>query len=531
MNRERWIVSVFTVLALWLLGALILLPGVERALEQATREVLEAQPLLANRIGRVSIAFDGQVARLRGEVRSAQDRAIIEATVRDLVRAPAPFAAGISRRLNPVAWVRNEIELAPYPPGWLLLAAGGTHARLLGAAASEFEARDLALSVQESWQARGGSLQGQPEIDASQHDEAMEVSATVRGVPAPQAFAQMHLAKIGGAWRTLSLDKPDAVLKAEARATGISEADWQERILPLLVAMRATLAKQQAAEAEARRLAALPPGHVFLATRGEEVVMRGEVGSTAIKNSLLHEALEVFAPRQVRDEIRVSAARRPSEEFGPVTTALLPPDEGDRGKALFLGFGGEAWMAVDWEVGSVARPWHKYVPRGVKLEWLLGDSTRIIDWLKGTNAPAPPVAPAFVMLAIFGGKVILSGRVAEESTRSQFIAAVRRASAQRWIVIHDGLRLNAACRPWAGVLDAVKGLPPFPARGAAFHLVNANGSWIDLPVTPDLLQPGGIARSGLLPPDLPPALVESHAAEAVEQLRAWMAASPAPTTP
>jgi len=527
MNRERWIVSVITVFVLWLPGALILVPSLEKDLENATRRLLESQPQLSGRLGRVSIDFDGQVAHLHGEVRSAQDRVVIEEATRDLVQVPTTFATGISRRLNPVASIRNEIELVPYPPGWLLLAAEGTKAHLIGAAASEFEARDLALSVQDRWSAQGGFLHGQPRIDAHLHDEAVEVTATLRGVPSPQPFAQVHVTKIGGAWRSLALDKSDTALRAEAQALDISEAEWQGEILPILAAMRDKLARQRTAATEAQRLAALPAGHVFLATRSGEVLMRGEVGTHAVKYALLDEAMEVFAPRQIRDEIRVSDQRRPADDFAPVTTALIPPDKDAVGKSLFLGFGGEAWKAIDWEVGDTARPWHKEVPPGVKLEPLLGDSMKTIQWLQGATTPSTKPTPAFIVLAVCGDKAILSGLVAEEATRSQFIAAVRRASTQGRIVLHDDLRLSAASRSWVGVLDAVKSLPPLPSRGAALVLATSQSSWIELPITPDLLEAGGIGRSGLLPVDLSPALVESHSAEAIEQLRAWTASNPA----
>ena len=147
MNRERWIVSAVTLSGLWLLGALLVLPGMEKSLQKAAWAQLDGQPQLSERLGRVTLSFDGQEARLGGEVRSSRDRNGIEAAAREQVRAPAAFAAGMSLRFNPVASIRNEIELAPYPPGWLLLATEGANARLTGSAASEFEARDLSRSI------------------------------------------------------------------------------------------------------------------------------------------------------------------------------------------------------------------------------------------------------------------------------------------------------------------------------------------------------------------------------------------------
>lgn len=530
MNRERWIVSAVTLSLLWLLGALMILPGMEKALQNAAWTRMENEPHLSDRLDRVTLTFDGQEARLAGEVRSVWDREGIEAVVREHVRAPANFAAGMSRRLNPVASIRNEIALAPYPPGWLLLAAEGKTARLTGAAASEFEARDLARSILDRWSAGGGTIEGEPVIDAENHDEAAEVAATLRSIPAPQALAQAHLARIGSRWMTLAIEKPDEALQAEVVALGISEEEWKTHLQPALQRVREARQRQRKAETEARRLAALPTGHVFLATRGMEVVMRGEVGSAAAKSSLLDEALAVFAPRQVRDEIRVSPNRKPEAEFGPVTTALLPAEDEGQDKALFLGFGGEAWKVVDWEVGSDTQPWRQDLPAGVRTEWLMADSTRVIDWLQGATTPETSVSPAFLTLAVCGGKIILGGRLADESARSQFLAAVRRACPPDGIVIHEDLKLKASSQPWSGILHTLKSLPELPAGGVLFALATPGSEWIELPVTPDLIEAGGIARSGLLPPDLPASLVDSHAEEAIEQLRAWLTAHPLPSS-
>ncbi|MEZ5384413.1 MAG: hypothetical protein R3F13_02740 [Prosthecobacter sp.] len=528
MNRERWIVSTVTLSLLWLLGALLILPGMEKALQTAARSRMESDASLTGRLERVTLTFDGQMAQLGGEVRSIRDRESIEAAVRDHVRASAGFAAGMSLRLNPVASVNNEIALAPYPPGWLLLAAEGAKARLTGAVASEFEARDLARSILDRWSAGGGMVEGEPIIDASNHDEAPDVAATLRGLPAPQALAQAHIAKIGNRWITLNVEKSESALLTEVKALGIGEEDWKKHLQPALRRVRQTRQAQRAAETEAQRLAALPAGHVFLAARQGEVLMRGEVGSTAVKNSLLDDALKFFAPRQVRDEIRVSSGRRPVAEFGPVTTALLPDENDRQEKSLFLGFGGEAWHAVDWKVGDDAKPWEGDLPAGVRQEWLLADSARVIAWLQGAPEPEKSAPPSFVTLAVCDGKVILGGQLAGESARTQIIAAVRRACPPDSVVLYDDLHLKASAQRWSGILHTVKSLPQFPAGGLSFALAVPGSDWIELPVTFDLIEAGGIARSGLLPPDLPAALVDSHSTEAMEHFRARLPAHPPP---
>ena len=185
MTRARWIQSAASLCALWLVGALVCLPHLQRDLETAAQDVLAQQPALHQRMSGLHLEFSGQQARLSGSVRTPQDRSLIEATVSDLVRVPTTFSLGLARHLNPVSSVRSELEVVPSPPGWMLLAANGEHARLLGTAANAYEARDLAHSVQTAWSTRGGSSDGMPGTDAANHDEAASVSATLRTVPSP----------------------------------------------------------------------------------------------------------------------------------------------------------------------------------------------------------------------------------------------------------------------------------------------------------------------------------------------------------
>ncbi|MGV3663430.1 MAG: BON domain-containing protein, partial [Prosthecobacter sp.] len=225
MNRARWITSAATFLALWLLGALVLAPGLKGRLETAAHAALAGESSLHGRLGRLTLAFEGQQARLSGTVRTERDRETAARIARDLVRAPLPLFGRLGMHLNPVASVQNEIEIAPHPPGWLLLAATGPEARLLGSAASEFEARDLARSLQETWSSQGGKIEGMPEIDGESHDEADNVTTSLRGVPVPQPAAAVHVARIGGPWQTLPLERPDAGLQADLRRQGITDAE------------------------------------------------------------------------------------------------------------------------------------------------------------------------------------------------------------------------------------------------------------------------------------------------------------------
>lgn len=526
MNRARWITAAATFVTVWVLGALLLAPGLRGRLEAAAHVALGEEASLQGRMDRLKVAFDGQRARLSGTVRTEHDRETAASIIRDRVRAPLPLLGRAGAGLNAVASVRNEIEVVPFPPGWLVLAATGPEARLLGSAASEFEARDLARSLQESWASQGGWIDGMPAVDGERHDEADTVTASLRGVPAPRPAAALHVARIGGPWQTLPLERPDAGLQADLLRQGVTEEEWQTQVLPILHQVRQAYEEQRKAAAEERRLAALPPGHVFIATRNAEVTLRGELATEAVKRALLDEALLTFSPFRVHDEIRVSTRRRPGDAFPPLTTALLPPDKGSGGKSLFLGFDHAAWKPVDWQVASNARPWKADLPLGLHADLVEEDSTAVIDWLQGAAKPVSPVTtrPAFITLALFDGKAVLCGQVAEESTRLQIVAAARHAYAARMLVLHDSLRVDGGCRPFRGVLHTVKSLPAPPRPGAegVFAVAVPTEGWMEFPVTADLVEAGGMHRTGRFSTLLPAALVEERSQEAIEQLRAWL---------
>lgn len=523
MTRARWITSSLVLCALWSLGAFVLIPRMERDLAAATRGTLARQTSLQKRLDRLQVAFDGQQAVLTGKVRTHDDLHAVEQAVRDLVRAPAPLAASLGRQLNPVADVRSMVEVLPFPAGWLLLAANGPQAKLLGTAANEFEARDLYRSVQDGWSARGGTADGDLTTDGENHDEAANVSATLRGIPQPADMAHAYLARIGETWKDLSLNRSDDALFADARTHGVTEEEWNKRVVPVLHGLRDQFKQQQAAEIEQQRLAHLPAAHLFIAARGSQVVVRGEVGSTQMKHAVLDEALTAFTPRRVRDEIRVSPQRRPTGEFGPVTTALLPPTTDKNGRSLFIGLSDEAWKAVDWQIAPQEQSWKEDLSGGLKPADLLNDSEALTEWLQAPNdSTAPPEPPpAFITLALFDSKVIVSGQVAEESTRARIVAAVRKAYAPRVIVLHDDLRVQAACRPSTGVVHTVGSLPSADL-GGTLAIAFPGGSWTSIPVTKDLIEAGGLARCKQLPAGVSAALVEERSAEAIEQLRLWM---------
>ncbi len=529
MNRARWILSAASLFALWLVGALVCVPRLQRDLETGAQKVLAREPALRQRLGGLHLVFDGQQAHLTGSVRTPQDRSLIETALHEQVRVPTPLSAFLGRHLNPVSSVQNELEVVPFPPGWLLLAAKGDHARLLGTAANDFEARDLAHSVQENWSTRGGTTEGLPGTDAVQHDEAASVSATLRTLPAPQSSVQASLTRIGQSWKELTLSKSDADLLTEARALGVSEAEWQQQVLPVLRELRSTLQQQRLAQEESVRLAGLPAGYLFIAVRDQQIILRGEVGSAAVKEEILNEALTAFAPRRLHDEIRVSAQRRPSGDFGPITSALLPEAGKAGGRSCFLSLSGDAWKPVDWQIAAKEQSWKQALPAGLDVGPLQNDSAMLSSWLEGDDshspAPSQPTDPAFLALALFGSKAIISGQIAEEAVRAQLIAAVRQAYSTQFVIISDPLHVRGDCEPASNILNTLKSLPPPPTVSSAgiFAIAKPGSTWTLIPVTRKLVEAGGLAQSGLLPAGIPAAVVEDLASEAIEQLRMHLA--------
>lgn len=188
---------------------------------------------------------------------------------------------------------------------------------------------------------------------------------------------------------------------------------------------------------------------------------------------------------------------------------------------------------MDWQVADDAQPWQADLPAGLTAGLVKDDSAAMIDWLQGGGKAMPLVTtrPAFVTLALFDGRAVLCGQVAEESTRLQLIAAARQAYGTRLLVMHDNLRVDGSCRPFRGVLHVLKSLPepPAAAREAVFALATPTESWVVLPVTADLLEAGGLQRTDRFSAVLPAALVEERSQEAIEQLRAWRANLHPPT--
>jgi len=519
MTTARWITATLSFCSIWCLGALVLLPRMEEKLTQAARTALDSQRTLQNRLSGLHIAFEGQIAHLSGKVRTAQDQLVIRTTIENLVRAPTLIASGLGERLNPVIAVQNDVEVAPFPPGWLILAANGPKAQLLGTVATDLEARDLTRSISESWIAKGGSARGELNANLDLHDDASGVRTTLDTLPAPSGVA-MHLARLGGPWQALPFTASDTDLHTQASSFGITDAEWTAQVLPLLHQLRSqhlTAAKQTQ---EATRVSTLPPGHLFIAVRDQRITLRGEVGTAAIKRALIDQALTTFPTYRIHDDIRISSSRHPAADFAPMTPALLPSEDAAEQKKLSLSISGQAWQPLDWRGGRSDKTWKEPLPPLLNASHLSDDSAQLIDWLQGAkpDLPTTPSQPAVLALVLFDHKAILSGQLAEQALHAQLLSALRQTYTPGMTITADAFSVRGNCQPAAGILNTSRSLPP-PSAQPILALATPGSTWTIIPITAALLEPGALAKSSLIPSPISPTLIEDLAADALDQLR------------
>ncbi len=519
MTTARWITATLSFCSIWCLGALVLLPRMEEKLTQAARTALDSQRTLQHRLSGLHIAFEGQIAHLSGKVRTAQDQLVIRTTIENLVRAPTLIASGLGERLNPVIAVQNDVEVSPYPPGWIILAANGPKAQLLGTVATDLEARDLTRSISESWIAKGGSTKGSLQANLDIHDDATGVRTTLDTLPSPLGVA-IHLARLGGSWQTLPFTASDEELHTRAEAFGITDAEWAAQVLPVVKELRIqhlTAAKQTQ---EATRVSMLPPGHLFIAVRDQRITLRGEVGTAAIKRALIDEALSTFPSYRIHDDIRISSSRRPAAEFAPLTLALLPREDATEQKSFSLGISGHAWQALDWRGGRTDKIWRQPLPALLEDSHLSDDSAQLIDWLQGAkaNLPTTPSQPAVIALALFGNKAILSGQLAEQALHAQLLSAVRQTYAPGITITADAFMIRGNCQPANEILHTSRSLPPIGPR-PILALATPGSTWTIIPITAALLEPGALSKTPLVPDTISGTLIEDLAAESLDQLR------------
>jgi hypothetical protein len=517
MTPARWLIAGCWLLLFWLLAATVWAPAIQdRVRAEAARLVVadsgEYPPL--------EVSVSGQHVTLRGKVRRPEERLEAERRVRDEVRVEGPF--GLAAACNPITAVTNEIQVVPFPPGWLLLAGHGDYAELYGTAATEYEARDAGERVRAQWAEGGGRVALKVGADAQRYDESPEGERTLAAVPPPKKesggdAAQIQIARLGGEWRRLPIEAADAM--------GLSEQDWQQEILPAVAGARRYQIAARAREARREEQAKLPPPHLFLAARDQRLLLVGEVAAAHLKRELLNSLIAAFPKWRIIDDIRVSTHRREMGDFGPITTALLPKPE-DEGKSLMLGLSGKGWQAVDWKVGREVRPWADLLPKELPADLLARDAIVATEWLQGEAKGIPTLPqraqPSFLTLTLLPDRVIVAGQLAEVALRAQLEEAARKAYGDRAEVMTEALLARGTCEPSATVEQTVRSLPPLPKEGEA-------PVWKSVAAHPGMLEPGGLGETGILPRNFPAAMAEDTFAEAFDYVRDLWQEPPATT--
>ncbi|GEP43344.1 hypothetical protein BGE01nite_26350 [Brevifollis gellanilyticus] len=525
-------------LAFWLAAALVVAPKLQRDLEAAAHAATRDLPT-GYQAPEVRVA--GLEATVSGRVRQHAQRAEILATVKEKVRAEGPLGGD----LNPIQKVHDALEVVPYPPGWLMIAANGTRGQLLGEAATEYEARDLGTLLGQKWSEKGGYLDNRIKPNPGLYDESLTAqTTTLARLPLPRTdvsgdSAQIQLARIGGDWQRLVLDAKDESLREKVIAMGIEPSDWEKSIQPALQNVRNYQSNQRAIAAEAERQAKLPPPHLFLAARDKRLLVRGEVATLALKRELLNALIDVFPEWRVLDDVRVNAQRRAVADFGPISEALLPSETNEdlrlAGKSLVLGLPGAAWKKVDFEVGGEAQPWKDLLPKDLPPAMLQDDSRMVVEWLQGSakGIPKLPVRlqPSFITLTLLPDKVILAGQLAEEPARTQIIESARQKYAGRAVVMAESLLARGTCEPSGDLQQTLRSFPDLPEMGSqgVIAFSRPGQAWKSIPASEKLLEPGAVAASGLLPQEFPAAMAEDTFLDGFDHLRHhWKSLTTAP---
>ncbi len=521
LSRREWMVAGGCLLLLWAAAVLVMAPRLLHRLSSAANDLLSELDAQAGgeRFNRVSLSFDGQKALVNGSVRSPADaRRLLDALRADLRTSGNDW--------NPVTEVVAEdtFTVRPLDPGWLLAAMRGYEAEIIGACASAAERHALENGLRRRWPSWRGRIDFALRVDGSRFDESRDWLKTVQNLPAPEPrgrqSAKLLAAPIGGAWREVEATTGENdTLPPALHELGLSGSEWRERGQPLQTRVREHLLAEAAWEAEQERRRRLPPAHVFLGRRGDQVLLRGEVFDLEAKHALFSAVMAALPGCRILDDLRATGARRPGLSPGVLASEVLTGGKED--KAFALGVPGREWTQLDWEVAREAEPWRDALPIGLDAKQIAEDSALIIDWLQGANAgipalPAPPRS-AFVTLAAYAGRVVVGGQLAEESLRAQLLEAVKRAYTAGWSV-RDEVEVSGACTTSSDVQHTAQSVPVASDQKALLAVAIPGQSWRVLP--DQLLSDSVTFTPDVLPAGLSPALVTASLQNTLEEMRA-----------
>ena len=115
-------------------------------------------------------------------------------------------------------------------------------------------------------------------------------------------------------------------------------------------------------------------------------------------------------------------------------------------------------------------------------EGLKLDGAVVANWVRGENAGIPRLAPEprrpFFTLALYAGRAVLGGEVADEAERSLMLEAVKRAYPADWVVV-DEVVVSGACGPMRNLEHALRSLPEPPQEmpPVLLAVTGGTGSW------------------------------------------------------
>jgi hypothetical protein len=531
MTRREWIVAGSFLLLLWLAAAAWLAPRLQDRLNTDAAAWLKTLDARAGgaRFDHVQVTFDGQSATLHGTVRHESDAQQLIRELGTTLRTPGnPW--------NPVTQVkaRPTLDVRPLDSGWLVAAVRGLDAEITGVCASEAEREALEAGLHRRWPTWRGQINFAIRVDPRRFDESAAWIKTVQSLPAPEArgqkAARLLAARIGDAWRDVDGTPDGDQFPPNLAALGVSGVDWQERLRARAAEVHAHRVAEAAWEAEQERLRRLPPPHVFLGQRADQVLIRGEVFDLEAKRAVLSAVMAALPDKRLLDDLRAKGERRPGLGLGALDSASL--SESPDGKRFALGLPGQTWTSLDWQTGRDAQPWKDHLPPGLTPELVQPDSALVIDWLQGANAgiptlPAPP-PPPFVTLAAFAGRVVIGGRLAEESLRAQLVEAVKRAYPAGWD-LRDEVAVSGACAASESIQHTVQSIPVAEPDTPRLAVAIPGQSWQDLPLA--LLVDPARLDDNPLPEGLPPQTVVASFQNVVAEMRALGLPLPEPPTP
>ena len=501
--KHLWLLSLLWA-SLWLGGSFWVARQLQAEVRQAAvARLAEAGEPLQNihpAAAGLSIVLTGK-ANHQGDV----DRAL--KLMREEVKLPV--LCGRTERFNPVRQVTSEITLEVRPEGWGVLAATPSGVHVRGTAGSDTEANRIGLAVRSAGQL-GRNFASDLAADGEVFLESDHLETTIQSTPAltddlmKQGFLAVTL--WGREWQVLDVTKPAETLRRRIQDLGLPAEAWDTDLFAEVLRVQEARTTYLKIEQEKQRQASLAPGHVVMALRGDEMLLRGELG-TELACRLLADAVRgAGRDRTVVDQLSHSSHRKPDETSRLLATSLPPLPGGQLARFLAVGTPSSGWKIINLSTVEVEDPGtlsQAMLPSGLDLRLVLPDVITALNWVHSVgNAPTLHQAascPAYFMITAVGPHVYLRGAVADEAARTQIEAAARRVYATRELDID--VRLSTTCKPMGQALQTLATMPPPPPSDSAGYIAFAFAGdvWRSKPAQAQLLEPAGLQQSGLLP--------------------------------